>query len=315
MTEGQLRLELEDVTRLEFDDGSPVRAASAVARLGAGWLVAQDDSTHAAWWRDGSIQPVRIFPAIDGCDVFEEASGTKHLKPDLEAACEVEVDGQEAVLMLGSGSSDARMRGALVGTRGESVDVAYADLAPLYAAVASALSVTADELNLEGACILGPTLRWFHRGMPSAGLPTGSVDLDLEQVLASVRRRLDPAEVRPGNVLHYDLGEVAGVGLAATDAVVLSRSGASEPLLLVSSAAEDAPNPRDDGPVVGSALVVLEGTRVIATAALPELDGAVSKVEGLVLVEESQTAVRVLATADADDHTAPSSALRLRLQW
>ncbi|CAA9366139.1 MAG: hypothetical protein AVDCRST_MAG47-594 [uncultured Nocardioidaceae bacterium] len=309
-----MRVDVEDLTRLEFDDGAPVRAASAIARLGPGWLVAQDDATHAAWWHGDSVRPVRIFPAIEGHDVFEESSGNKHLKPDLEAACEVLVADQESVLMLGSGSSEARMRGALTSWSSGEPEVTLADLTPLYAAVAGALSITADELNLEGACVIGEMVRWFHRGMPSAGLPTGSIDLDLEALVAAIRGELDPAEVVPGNALHYDLGEVGGVGLAATDAVVLSGS-TSSPVLLLSAAAEDAPNPRDDGPVVGSALVVLEGSRVVASAALPDVDGCVNKVEGLALVERSSRSARVLATVDADDHAAPSLALHLRLDW
>ena len=309
-----MRVDVEGTTRLVFQDGSPVRAASAVARLGPGWLVAQDDSTHAAWWRGDSVHPVRIFPAIDGHEVFEEAAGTKHLKPDLEAACEVLVAGQESVLMLGSGSSEARMRGALTSWSGGEPEVTHADLTSLYAAVAGALSVTADELNLEGACVIGEVVRWFHRGMPAAGLPTGSIDLDLEALVAAILGQLDPAHVLPRNALHYDLGEVGGVGLAATDAVVLSGSSSS-PLLLVSAAAEDAPNPRDDGPVVGSALVVLDGAEVVASAAVPEVDGVVSKVEGLALVDRSGTSAQVLATVDADDHAEPSLALHLRLDW
>ena len=80
---------LEGVRELRFTDGAPVRAASGVARFGDGFLVAQDDATHAAWFRDGPATRVRLLPPNGGRDTFDEASGTKHLKPDLEAACEV----------------------------------------------------------------------------------------------------------------------------------------------------------------------------------------------------------------------------------
>ena len=53
-------------------------------------------------------------------------------------------------------------------------------------AVAAALSLDAEHLNLEGACLVGDALRWFHRGLPSAGLPSGSVDIDLSTALAAV---------------------------------------------------------------------------------------------------------------------------------
>ncbi|MFN0028314.1 MAG: hypothetical protein ACKV2O_14200 [Acidimicrobiales bacterium] len=73
------------MSRLVFEDGSPVRAASALDRLGDGGLVAQDDANFAAWQRNGSITPLRIFPPVEGRDHFSEADGTKHLKADLEA--------------------------------------------------------------------------------------------------------------------------------------------------------------------------------------------------------------------------------------
>ncbi len=65
-----------------------------------------------------------------------------------------------------------------------------------------------------------------------------------------------------GNPLHYDLGAVDGVGLAVTDVVVLPGG-----TLLASAAAEDSPNPRDDGPVVASALARLEGDLVVEVVA------------------------------------------------
>jgi hypothetical protein len=296
---------------MRVGDGTPVRAASAVARLDDGWLVVQDDSTHAVWWRGRSLEPLRILPPVDGHDTFEEARGTKHLKPDLEAACEVLVEGRWGVLMLGSGSSPARMRAAVVTVEGDQEPtVAVADLTPVYAAVAAALDVTAEDLNMEGACVLGPTLRWFHRGLPSAGLPTGSIDVSLRELLEAVLGGISSTQVPLGNRLTYDLGSVSGVGLAVTDAVTL-RDGS----VLVSTVAEDTPNPRDDGAVVGSSLAVLDGAHVTATATLPVLGHGVSKVEGLALVEESDSSAHLLATVDADDPDVPSLALRLQISW
>jgi hypothetical protein len=221
--EALVQIEVEAVTPLRFPDGSPVRAASAVARLGDGQLIAQDDATHAAWLRDDdTVTAVRLLPPVEGLDIFDEASGTKHLKPDLEAACEVSVDGTPAVLLLGSGSSELRMRSSLVRLDGDAPQTVVTDLSPLYASVVEALGIEPDQLNMEGACAVGRTLRWFHRGMPSAGLPTASVDLDLERLLAAVSEGADPLTVTVSAARHYDLGDVQGVGLAVTDAVFLS---------------------------------------------------------------------------------------------
>jgi hypothetical protein len=306
-----VRIEVEAVTPLRFPDGSPVRAASAVARLGDGQLIAQDDATHAAWLRDDdTVTAVRLLPPVEGLDVFDEASGTKRLKPDFEAACEVTADGTPAVLLLGSGSSEQRMRSCLVRLEDGEPRTVVTDLSPLYAAVVDALGIQADQLNMEGACVVGRSLRWFHRGLPSAGLPTASVDLDLQRLMAAVAENADASAVPVDAPRHYDLGGVRGVGLAVTDAVLLNEGA-----VLVSAAAENAPNPRDDGPMVGSALALLSDDEVTDMEVLPDVDGEVPKVEGLSILEEMDSGVRVLSTVDADDPEACSMAVHLRVLW
>ncbi len=299
-------VEVLSVERLRFDDGAPVRAASAVVPLAGGHLVVSDDATQAAWSRGGSVTPVRLLPAVDGQDVFDEASGTKHLKPDLEAACEVEVDGAPAVLVMGSGSSPARMRWSLLRFGAGRFGVVVADMTQVYAAVAAALPVDPALLNLEGACVVGDALRWFHRGLPSAGLPSGSVDLDLAAVLAAALGDLDASEVAATRPRHYDLGAVGGVGLAITDVVAVPGGD-----LIASAAAEDSPNPRDDGPVVASALARIRGDRVVEVVALPRIDGSVVKVEGMTVLVADEGSTTLLAVTDVDDPTAASRAIRL----
>ena len=305
-----MEIELDRVDRLRFADGAPVRAASAVAPFGDGFLVVQDDATHAAWFSGQSATAVRLVPAIDGLELFDEASGTKDLKPDMEAACQLTVDGEPGVVVLGSGSAAERMRWSLLRFDRGRPDAVVADMSPLYPVVADALSVELDVLNMEGACVVDGSLRWFHRGLPSAGLPSGSVDLELAETLAAVLGRADPGSVPVTNTRHYDFGEVDGIGLAATDAVALPGGA-----ILVSAAAEDSPNTRDDGPVVGSALVLLDGHRVQDVSPLPMVEGAVSKVEGLMLLDAGTTQARLLAVVDVDDPEAPSLALRLRVRW
>ena len=301
-----MRVELEDLTPLRFADFTPVRAASAIAVLGEGWLVAQDDATHACWLVDGVGTPVRLFAPVEGLETFSEQEGTKQLKPDVEAALEVTSDGAPAALLLGSGSTPQRMRSALVDLAGGVPRARVADLSPFYAAVTRALGIPADQLNLEGACIVGGRLGWFNRGLPHAGLPSARVDLELAAVLAAALGEASDAEVL--EVHPLDLGEVNGVGLAVTDAVTLGGEQ-----ILVSGAAEDSPNTYDDGPVVASALAVLEGDSLVAVGELPEVDGHVAKVEGLSVQEWDGSAGRVVAVVDADDPHVPSSMLRLRV--
>ncbi|MCZ2810009.1 hypothetical protein O2W15_01045 [Modestobacter sp. VKM Ac-2979] len=305
-----MRITVDDVRTLTFDDGTPVTAASAIAPLGEGWLVAPDDSTIAAWVRPGGVTPVRVLPPVEGLDHFSEPAGTKHLKPDLEVACPAEVDGEPAVLLLGSGSTPRRMRGVLVRLEDGEPVVQAGELGPLYATVGQLLEVPAEQLNLEGASRHGDTVRWFHRGNLAAGAGPASVDVPLADLVAAVLGRAGVDAVPVSAPRSYDLGRVAGVGLAVTDAIALPDGRT-----LLSAAAEDTPNAVDDGPVVAAALALVDGETVLDIAAVPEVEGRVHKVEGLALREVEDARVHVLAVVDDDVPGAPSVQLELRVEF
>ncbi len=184
------------------------------------------------------------------------------------------------------------------------------DLAAVYDRVADCLGVARSDLNLEGACPVGTRLRWFQRGNSAAAVPSAAVDVDLSALLDVLTGagRAESVEVRPGPA--YDLGSAGGVALAVTDAVALPGGR-----VLVSAAAERTANAVDDGPVVGSALAVLDGDRVAAVAALPPVGGSPPKVEGLAVQDATESGARVVAVVDADDPDAPSTRLTVRLRW
>lgn len=286
-----MRLEVRAATPLRFTDGAPVRAASGVVAHDGGWLVLQDDSTYACLWRDGAGVPLRLLGPVRGLDVFDEAGGTKALKPDLEA-CLTLPDGR--TLVLGSGSTPARMRAVLLSP----ASILVSGLAPVLARVAEALDVRPDQLNLEGACVVGDALRWFQRGLPAAGVPSASVDVPLDGLLDVLTGA--PAAVSVSGVRRYDLGS----GLAITDAVALPDG-----TVLVSATAEATASTYDDGPVSGSALVRLDGEVVLELAEVPPVAGGPVKVEGLAL-----TGSGVVAVVDADDPAVPSLLLELDVE-
>ncbi len=299
-----MRVEVRGASALWFGAGSPVRAASAIAPLGDGWLVVQDDATHAAWVRPDGILPVRVLDPVDGHETFSTAEGTKHLKPDFEAAAEV----PGGVLLLGSGSTGARMRASLVTPTAAGPAFTVAGLTPVYRRVAGVLGLRPDQLNLEGACRLGDRLRWFQRGNSAAGVPSGSVDVDLPALLAAVTGTGSPGAVAVGGVRRYDLGTIRGVALSITDAVALPDGR-----VLVSAAAEDTPNAVDDGPVVGAALGLLDDERVVGVAALPDGEDGPYKVEGLAVRQAGPDEVWLIAVVDADNPRLASSELDLHV--
>ncbi|CCG02119.1 conserved protein of unknown function [Blastococcus saxobsidens DD2] len=294
---------------LRFDDGTPVTAASGVVPLGDGWLVVQDDSTIAAWRRPDGVTALRMLPSVDGLDTFRAAEGTKHLKPDLEAACPAEVDGGPAALLLGSGSSPRRMRGVLVRLDDGEPVVHAAELGPLYERVADRLGLPMDHVNLEGASRHGDVVRWFNRGNLTAGVRSASVDVLLEGLVDAVLGRAGASEVAVEQPREYRIGQVEGVGLAVTDAIALPDGR-----VLLSAAAEDTPNAVDDGPVVATAIALVDGDTVLAVAPIPEVDGHVHKVEGLALRGVSDDVVHLLAVVDDDDPESPSAELELRVE-
>ncbi len=335
---GELTIEVERVRELVFADGAPVRAASGVARFAGGWLVVQDDGTHAALvMPDGPVTPLRIFPPVEGLDHFAEHDGTKHLKPDLEAACEVPFSATPAVLVLGSGSTAARRRGAVVTWPDDSGNViggpsvTWADLGPLYERATAVLGLEPSQVNFEGLSVGrsgGGTLRWFNRGNGALGVGSASVEIDGRGLLDAIEGRRPAGEVAVGEPLWHELGTVAGVALSVTDAVSLGGGA-----ILVSSAAEDTPNNVDDGPVVGTALSIVAGPElgVVHHGQVPLVSGQVPKIEGLALLQGPAPAdladladlaggaargeLRVLAVVDADDALIPSSELVLRVSW
>jgi hypothetical protein len=303
-----VRIFVDGVRSLRFDDGAPVTAASGVAPLGDdGWLITQDDATFAAWRRVDGVTPVRVLPPVEGLDRFSEAAGTKGLKPDLEVACPAGEGGAPAVLLLGSGSTARRMHGVLVQLDDGRPVARAGDLAPLYERVAGVLDLPLDHLNLEGAGRHGAAIRWFNRGNLAAGVPSASVDVRLDALVDAVLGRRDPEAVPLTDPRVYELGQVEGVGLAVTDAVALPDGR-----LLLSAAAEDTPNAVDDGPVVASALALVDDTRVLAVAPIPDVDGHVHKIEGLALRQVRGDEIRLLAVVDADDPATPSAEVELR---
>ncbi|WRL65197.1 hypothetical protein U6N30_05870 [Blastococcus brunescens] len=140
-------------------------------------------------------------------------------------------------------------------------------------------------------------------------MSSSSVDVPLQELVSAVLGRSDAHSVPIGRSHVYELGEVDGVGLAVTDAIALPDGR-----VLLSAAAEDSPNAVDDGPVVATALALVDGERVVDVAPLPEVDGHVHKVEGLALRRVDDSGVRLLAVVDDDDPSAPSSTIDLRVE-
>ncbi|MEC7522927.1 MAG: hypothetical protein VYE22_23830 [Myxococcota bacterium] len=278
-----------------------VRAASGIAALRGGWVIAQDDLAWIAVRRpDGALDAIPLPPGPDGGRVFEERLGNRDDKPDLEAAVALP-DGRG--LLFGSGSGPRRTSIAIVDP--EASRARLVDATPLYDRLRARLDFAGSELNVEGAAVVGDAIWLFQRGngAPRGGLePVSAIaELPLDALLGHLEGG-PPPPIRAARTV--DLGREGAVPYGFTDA---ASDGARVWFL---AGAEDSPDAVRDGPVRGARIGLVEGGRIV-WGPVREADGAPSlrKLEAL-LVEGD----RGWALTDADDPDRPSELCRLALQ-
>lgn len=256
--------------------------AAASGLVGDGrrlYLIADDELALTIYSRDGSrlIAQVPIFPG--------ELPGTpaerKRAKPDLECLALV---APHTLLVLGSGSTPARMRGAMMALGDDGVGPPLpVELGPIYGKLAPHF----PRLNIEGAAVAGNRLRLLQRGNGRDGV-NAVIDVDLAGFLAALLAGRPPGGWLVRGVTAVDLGALGGVPLGFTDAAPLGDGR-----LVFAAVAEAAPDAYHDGPCAGSVVGVLAGDRV---EALEPLDVA-AKIEGVHVLPGGN----LLLCSDADD--------------
>jgi hypothetical protein len=262
------------------DRPAHVRAGSGLAVLGNRLAVVQDDANFVALVDPvrGDVRVVPLPRGPDGLRQFDGQRGNKAGKLDLEACVTARLRDRDTLLAFGSGSSDAREFIAILEEGAARGTLAHAP--SLYAALRAAHDFAGPELNVEGAVLVGDRLRLFQRGNGAARGSLAPVDATCDVDFGAVLALVSGASKEPPlleRIVQYDLGTASGVRLTFTDAAL-----APDGRLFYLAAAEDSPNAVDDGPVVGTALGVLENGRA-RFALLEAGDGApfTEKAEGL----------------------------------
>lgn len=281
------RAVVDEALRARITEAWPlgwVRAGSGLSWFLGRLLVVQDDAFSFALV-DPATRAATSFPAATIGPPL-----SKDDKPDYEASFATP-DG--AVFVVGSGSKPSRRQVARVQVREPPLRVSRLD--DLYAGLEARLGATP---NIEGAVRLGSTVRLLHRGL-GRGARSATLDVGMEA--------LDGAPPVFGEARTYDLGTLSGVPLAFSDAAALGPER-----MVYLAVAEDAPDAVADGPVVGSAVGVVDAAGA-RWAPLLEADGKPSrrKLEGLVLDPDGQAA---WAVTDPDDASLPSELCRIELQ-
>jgi hypothetical protein len=304
-----------------LDRPAHVRAASGLARTGAGLALVQDDTNFIAIVSDdGALVRAMPLPAGEGgMRQFDDTRGNKAHKLDLEACVMVEDEGDELLLAFGSGSTSRREWVVLMHELdSERPDVSVVHAPLLYEALRREHAFAGSELNIEGAVYLGGRLRLFGRGNGAirGGVRpvNASCDLDWAKLRAHLRDPWQNAAPGPSAIVRYELGALDGVPLSFTDAAVWGAGGDA---VLYSAAAEDSPDAVRDGRVVGSAIGMIgsaEETRW-APLTLPSGEIFAGKVEGLAPIPETRNQLHVVADADNPSEPSVLFTVELRGEW
>jgi hypothetical protein len=229
-----------DIVRPEDDDGPPrITSASAVVRRGDFAYVIGDEERALAAFSISSDEPGELRTVLP-----PGGGDRKRDKPDIEALSILppfEGAPYGAILGLGSGSDDdgSRDRGfswRLAADGALDGDPDVIDLHPLYEMLRGEI----EDLNIEGSAVLGEQFWLFHRG--NEGGRNIVAELELSEVMQSLRGDLaiDAHELQA--VRAYELGELAGTPLCFSDATPLT-----EDKIVFTASAEDG-----DGAIHGS---------------------------------------------------------------
>ncbi|MGH8629301.1 MAG: DUF6929 family protein, partial [Burkholderiales bacterium] len=207
---------LRDLT-LEPGERPHLAAASGLVRVGDWLYVVADDENFIGVFPAQGDGPGRRL-VFDASALPIEPASRKAQKQDLEALAHLPLEAwppHGALLVLGSGSTPRRTRGAVLPLRADGSVAAprLLDLTPLYAA----LEAEIPELNLEGTAVSGDRLCLLQRGNGQAGV-NAVVELDLRGVCASASSSQSLSADLVRGIRRYDLGAHHGVRYTFTDA-------------------------------------------------------------------------------------------------
>lgn len=287
------------------DRPAHVRAASGICAFAGRLAIVQDDAAFIALLEpSGDVSAVTLPSGPRGARQFDDGRGNKADKPDLESCFAWSSPAGEVLVGLGSGSSSARDRVALV-EEGDLSRGVLVDAGALYHALRADERFAGSELNLEGAVLLDDgRVRLCQRGNGAAvgsRLPVdATAHVDAAALLAFLTGSGSPPAFR--DVVQWQLGDIDGIRLTFTDAA----STAGRVLFL--ACAEDSPDAVRDGPVAGTAVGVFDDDDGGARIAVLEGREA-AKAEGIVITAPG----RGFLVLDPDDPDAPAELCELEL--
>ncbi|MEP0873990.1 hypothetical protein NDA01_30255 [Trichocoleus desertorum AS-A10] len=284
------------------DRPAHIRAGSSLSWLGDKLALVQDDANFLVLIdpESLSVEAITLAAGEAGARQFDDLRGNKRFKLDLEACTTVPTPKGELLLAFGSGSTAQREQILRVQASNPS-NPKLIQASALYVQLRACTPFSGSELNIEGAMFQEGQLRLFNRGNGKPNnnlLPVNAmVDLDWDSFLAYLD---NPEHHQPPalqNICQYDLGNLQGLNLSFTDAIV-TQTG-----IIFSAAAEDSPDVTSDGRVTGSVLGILDTNPRWIELRTPDGSLFTGKVEGVCAFRHGKN--RLWMMIDIDDPTLP----------
>jgi hypothetical protein len=271
-------------------------AASGLVRVKSTFYVVADDELQLGAFPLTDSAPGTLIRILPG-DLPDDPGDRKKMKPDFEALTLLPAHAKYphgALLALGSGSRKRRRYGVLlpIDEHGALGTPTVIDASPLYEMLQSDI----DELNIEGAAIVGDRFTLLHRGN-KAHSRSATISFDLDAVLHSIACDGTLARLPILAIEHYNLGDIDGAPLSFTDSAALPDGS-----IVFSAVAELTSDSYLDGPCAGAAVGVLD-----STGKLQRLERLKQpfKIEGI-HAEPAGGILNVWLVTDADDSAIPA---------
>lgn len=271
-------------------------AASGLVVVQSSFHVIADDELHLGVFPVRGNATGRLIRLLEG-KLPEGPKKRKRKKPDFEALVLLPPFGtcsHGALLAIGSGSKGNRRTAVLLTLTAQGAvagEPRVIDLSGLLSSLQDAL----DEVNIEGALVVGDRLLLIQRG--NRGRAVNAVlSVELNVFLLALESGDSVGEL-PFDFRSVDLGSTRGIPWGFTDASALPDGR-----IVFTAVAEDTADSYVDGPCAGAAVGIL--TRDGQIVRFDELQPTI-KVEGI-HAEPTGSRIRLLLVTDADDAAVPA---------
>lgn len=255
-------------------------------------------------WIAGDDAAYVIKSSLDGSEftrikLYENATEQRLRKPvkhDLEACVLCEVLGEPHLFLFGSGSLSP-YRDTLFVLNIKNTNLCLKrSMAQLYDAIRKKAALKKNELNLEGAALVGDQLVLFNRGKNFIVLMRWK-----KFVLYAMNELMN--DVPAFTIINIELPVVNGFRIGFSGACALNENE-----LLFTATLEETSDSINDGPVKGSYIGLLNlknntAANVVSLLQIKNADGNIltDKLEAIETIKISGKSISAIAVADNDD--------------